>query len=68
MSDIVEERQFKPIKSDEQFLGHLQEVSNKLGLEPGQILKACFAIGWDQLTQNLKTKDKEYIDDKTELE
>jgi len=68
MSDITERRQFKPIESDEQFFGHLQEVSKKLGLEPGQILKACFAIGWDQLTQTLNTKDKEYIDDKAELE
>ena len=68
MNDIAERRQYKPIESDEQFLGHLQEVSKKLGLEPGQILKACFAIGWDQLTQTLMTGEKEHIDDKTELE
>lgn len=68
MSDIVEEREFKLVESNERFLDHLQEISNKLGLEPGQMLKACFAIGWDQLTKNLKTKDKEHIDDKTELE
>ena len=64
MSDITERREFKPIESDKQFLDHLQEVAEKLGLEPGQILKVCFAIGWDQLTKN----DKESIDDKAKLE
>jgi len=68
MSDMVNKREIKFIENDEHFLEHLQEVSEKVGLEPGQILKACFAIGWDQLTKNLKTNNKEHIDDKAELE
>ena len=68
MSDIEARRIYQLEESDEIFWGDLREISERLGWEPGQTLKACFAIGWDQLTQTLNTKDKEIIDDKTELE
>ena len=68
MSDITERKEFKLVESDELFLIKLREVSERLGWEPRQTLKACFALGWDQLTHTLKTKEKEHIDDKAELE
>ncbi len=63
MSDITTRRELKLIENDEKFLDHLQEVSEKMGLEPGQILKACFAIGWDQLIQRITIEQKENIND-----
>jgi len=68
MSDIEAKRIYQLEETDELFWDGLREVSERLGWEPGQTLKACFALGWDQLTQTLKTKDKECINDKTELE
>ena len=63
MSDMVNKREIKSIENDEHFLEHLQEVSEKVGLEPGQILKACFAIGWDHLNQRITIEQKENIND-----
>lgn len=64
MSDNIERSEFKLTEHDELFLDKLQEISERLGWEPRQTLKACFALGWDQLIKI----EKEHIDDKTELE
>jgi len=64
MSDIEARKIYQLEESDEMFWDDLREVSERLGWEPGQTLKACFALGWDQLTKN----KKEIVDDKAELE
>lgn len=68
MSDFKVRRLYQLEESDEMFWDGLREVSERLGWEIGQTLKACIALGWEQLTLTLKLKDKEHVDDKTELE
>ncbi len=68
MSDTTERIEFKLVESDELFWENLREVSERLGWEPGQTLKACFAIGWDLLSQRVSCMQKDINDDNKELE
>jgi len=64
MNDIEAKRIYKFLENDKLFLDKLKEVSEKSGWEPGHLLRACIALGWEQITKN----EKESTDDKTELE
>ena len=64
MSDVVERREFKLVESEDLFWDELREISGRLGWEISQTIKACFALGWEQLTKI----NKESTNDKTELE
>ncbi|MBC8504253.1 MAG: hypothetical protein H8D34_05315 [Chloroflexi bacterium] len=68
MSDIVERKEFKLVESDELFWDNLREVSEQLGWESGQTLKACFALGWEQLSQRIIIEQKENKNDEEQLE
>jgi len=59
MSDTTERIEFKLVESEELFWENLREISDRLGWETDQTLKACFALGWDQLTQNRLLKATE---------
>jgi len=68
MSDIEARRIYQIEENDERFWENLREISEHLGWELHQTLKACFAIGWDRLSQTVKPHRKESIDDKEELD
>ncbi|MBC8503782.1 MAG: hypothetical protein ISR58_10275 [Anaerolineales bacterium] len=68
MSNIEARNIYQLEECDELFWDNLREVSERLGWEPGQTLKACFALGWDQLNQGMNCTEKETNDDTKELE
>jgi len=69
MSDIEANRRiFQLVESDEFFWEQLRDLSESLGWEPGQTLKACFALGWDLLSQRMFCKQVNINDDRKELE
>jgi len=68
MSDTTERIEFKLVESDEFFWENLREISDRLGWETDQTLKACFAIGWDLLSQRVNCMQKDINDDDNELE
>jgi len=53
-----EPREFKLTEGDDRFWADLRALSESLGWELSQTLKACFALGWNQLTQNVKSNDE----------
>jgi len=68
MSDTAARRIYQLEESNELFWDDLKEVSERLGWELSQILKACFALGWDQLNQVVNCTEKETKDGTKELE
>jgi len=59
MNNATERREFRLIESDELFWDQLRDLSERLGWEPGQTLKACFALGWDLLSQRVSCSQKD---------
>jgi len=68
MSDIEARRVYKLVENDELFWDNLRDLSESLGWELGQTLKACFVLGWDLLSQRMFCKQVNINDDKKELE
>lgn len=64
MSEKTKSREYRLVESDDLIWDELRQISDRLGWELGQTLKACFALGWEQLAKN----NKEIFDDKPELE
>ncbi len=68
MSDIEARSIYQLEESDDTFWDTLQEISERLEWEPGQTLKACFALGWDLLSHRASCMQKDINDDKEKLE
>lgn len=68
MNNTAPRREFHLVESDEMFWDDLRDLSERLGWEISQTLKACFALGWDQLSQTLKSNEKECKNDERDLE
>jgi len=63
MNDTSKRREFKLVESDEVFWDELRDLSERLGWELGQTLKACFVFGWDLLSQRMIIEKKESAND-----
>ncbi len=68
MNDTAPRREFKLVESDEMFWDELRELSENLGWELSQTLKACFALGWELLSQRTNTTKKESTNESEQLE
>ncbi len=58
-----EPKEFKLTEGDDRFWVDLRALSESLEWELGQTLKACFALGWEHLSQRITTEQKEIPDE-----
>ena len=68
MSEQNERKVFKLVVGDDRFWVDLRELSEILGWELGQTLKACFVLGWDLLSQRANFSQEENENDHKKLE
>jgi len=58
MSKPNERRMFKLVEGDDRFWIDLRELSEILGWELSQTIKACFVLGWELLSQRVNFTQK----------